>query len=61
MKKTIKSKLRLNSQTLRSLRASGLQDVQGGRPINPIDDSVNRCLTDACTDACTLAGCRDCN
>jgi hypothetical protein len=30
MKKTIKSKLRLNTQTIRSLRDAGLQDVQGG-------------------------------
>jgi len=57
MKKTTKSKLRLNSQTIRSLRANGLQDVQGGRVAQiidqPIDDSMN------CTDYCT-AGCRGC-
>jgi hypothetical protein len=59
MKKTIKSKLRLNSQTLRTLRASGLQDVQGGRAI-PIQ-SLEICRTDDCvaTVNCTV-GCRGC-
>lgn len=30
MKKTIKTKLRLNSNTVRSLGAAGLQQAQGG-------------------------------
>jgi hypothetical protein len=49
MKKTIKSKLRLNSQTIRALR---LEQVQGGRPV---DDSIDICLTDRCS-----VGCRNC-
>lgn len=54
MKKTLKTKLRLNSQTIRSL--PGLTGVQGGRVMLediPQDDSVN------CTVYCT-AGCRGC-
>jgi hypothetical protein len=51
MKKTIKSKLRLNSQTIRSLRAHQIQQVEGGRVmvIQTDDDSMN----------CSL-GCRGC-
>jgi len=53
MKKQVKTKLRLNSQTLRSLRSSGLQAVQGGRPV---DDSIDVCLTDLCTAVCRGCG-----
>ena len=54
MKKQLKTKLRLNSQTIRSMRASGLQDVQGGRLRD--DTSVNVCLTDLCSAACRNCG-----
>jgi hypothetical protein len=53
MKNQAKTKLRLNSQTIRSLRASGLQHVQGGRPV---DDSIDVCLTDLCSAACRGCG-----
>jgi hypothetical protein len=50
MKKTLKSKLRLNSQTIRNVRAASLQDVQGGY------------VTAACAPTwnCDSAGCRAC-
>lgn len=53
MKKTLKTKLRLNSQTIRIL--PGLKDVHGGRVMleDVPDDSSN------CTNFCT-AGCRGC-
>ncbi len=59
MKKTIKSKLRLNSQTIRNLR-----DVHGGRPIQQLpvpDDSINVCTGDTvnCSANCSV-GCRGC-
>ncbi len=58
MKKQLKTKLRLNSQTLRTMRAcspSALQGVQGGRVMleEYPDDSMN------CTNLCTL-NCRGC-
>jgi hypothetical protein len=48
MKKTIKSKLRLNSQTIRTLK-----EVRGGRPIVPVT------IDDTGSDYCTV-GCRGC-
>lgn len=52
MKKQFKTRLVLNSQTIRRLRNDGLPAVQGGRPV---DDSVDVCITALCT-----AGCRGC-
>jgi hypothetical protein len=55
-----KTKLILNSQTIRRLRPSGLQEVQGGRI--PYDSDLN-CTTDLCTEGCTAmctVGCRNC-
>jgi hypothetical protein len=55
-----KTKLILNTQTIRRLGPTGLQGVQGGRPI---DDSILRCVTDLCTELCTAnctVGCRVC-
>jgi hypothetical protein len=51
MKKQFKTKLVLNSQTIRRL-----QDVKGGIPLN-YSDGV--CRTDECTAGCTV-GCRAC-
>lgn len=55
MKKTMKTKLRLNSQIIRDLRA-----VNGGRvPMElPSPDDTMNCTID-CTVYCT-AGCRGC-
>jgi len=50
MKKQSKTKLRLNSQTLRSLRASVLQDVQAGRA--PPPETYEACTSDICTITC---------
>ena len=55
-----KTKLVLNSQTVRRLCPAGLQNVAGGRL--PYDSDVN-CLTDLCTDGCSAGcsvGCRNC-
>jgi len=57
MKKTFKTKLRLNSQTVRCLRTSGLQGVQGGR-VMLIDQPDDTGSAD-CTVYCTI-GCRGC-
>lgn len=43
-----KTKLVLNTQTIRRLQPAKLQGVQGGRPV---DDSIDFCLS---------LGCRDC-
>jgi len=51
MKKTIKSKLRLNSQTVRSLRAAALEGVQGGY-VTALCAPTWNCDTNA--------GCRNC-
>lgn len=40
-----KTKLVLNSQTVRRLQPSNLVNVQGGRPI---DDSIDVCLSVPC-------------
>jgi len=37
-KQSFKTKLLLNSQTIRRLRAPSLQDVQGGRPVTDSDE-----------------------
>ena len=47
MKKTIKSKLRLNSQTIRCVHPTGLQDVQGGYVTATCAPTWN-CDTTAC-------------
>jgi len=47
MKKTIKSKLRLNSQTVRSLSAAGLRDVQGGY-VTAVCPATWNCDTNGC-------------
>ncbi len=53
MKKQMKTKLRLNSQTIRTMQACGLQGVQGGlRDVIQTEDA--RCDTLSCI------GCRAC-
>ncbi len=53
MKKTIKSKLRLNSQTVRNLQAA-----HGGRPMVDMPQLPDD-TSDACTNNCSY-GCRGC-
>ena len=51
MKKQFKTKLVLNSQTIRRLREDGLQGIHGGIPVNNSDDI---CVSLPCP---TRAGC----
>jgi len=54
MKKQFKTRLVLNSQTIRSLQTNGLKEVQGGIPVN---NSEEVCVGPSYNAACSYVNC----